>query len=142
MILKCYELDIIEHINLPKIISQSSLTCNFYRALKSVQGQSKYVIAVGIQEAKGACDALTRQGQEKDLHLNSEKQIGILERQKRKEIYFKPGQNRNKIQSSLVFRESGLRGKHRLGEEWKQNKKGRLMPDDRGGKSVSSSLGS
>lgn len=30
------------------------------------------VIAVGIQEAKGACDAWTSQGQEKDLHLNSE----------------------------------------------------------------------
>lgn len=35
------------------------------------------VIAVGIQEAKGTCDAWTRQGQEKDHHLNSEKWIGL-----------------------------------------------------------------
>ena len=35
------------------------------------------VSAVGIQEVKGTCDAWTRQGQEKDLHLNSEKWIGL-----------------------------------------------------------------
>lgn len=63
-----------------------------------MQGQSiNIVIAVGIQEAKGACDAWTRQGQEKDLHLNSEKQIGTLERKERKFILSRA--NRNKIQS-------------------------------------------
>lgn len=44
------------------------------------------VIAVGIQEAKGACDAWTRQGQEKDLHLNSEKQIGFWKGRKERKF--------------------------------------------------------
>ena len=108
-----------------------------------MQGQSKYSQCCGYSRSKRYLWCLDKTGAGEGPPPELWETDRTLERQKRKDIYFKLGQNRNKIQSRKWAWSSGNQTLWNTDlENGKQIKKGRLMPDDRGGKLVSSSLGS